>query len=92
MIYLLSKQEELFDISTGVETPYTRITQEDALKLVKSMEVVQFDTETNGRDPHLCSVLCAQFGNKKLDAQLVVDTSTIDLKSFKDVLETKLLI
>lgn len=92
MIYLLTKQEELFDIDTGLDAPYTRITQSNALELVNSMNVVQFDTETNGRDPHLCNVLCAQFGNKALDAQLVVDTTTFDLELFRKVLETKLLI
>jgi DNA polymerase I-like protein with 3'-5' exonuclease and polymerase domains len=92
MIYLLTKQEELFDNSTGIELPYTRINQKDALELVDAMKVVQFDTETNGRDPHLCSVLCAQFGNKALDSQLVVDTTTLDLNLFKKVLESKLLI
>ena len=92
MIYLLTKQEELFDNSTGIELPYTRINQKDALELVDAMKVIQFDTETNGRDPHLCSVLCAQFGNKALDSQLVVDTTTLDLNLFKKVLESKLLI
>ena len=87
MIYLLTKESSLFDSDS-----YSVIDLPAALDLVRSMKQIQFDTETNGRDAHLCKVLCAQFGNKELDVQLVVDTSTIDLLEFKDVLENKLII
>ena len=88
MIYLVSTQLELFN-ETAL---YQRLTAEEALTLIQSFDVVQFDTETTGRDPRICKVLCAQFGNKKQGHQIVVDTQTINLKLFKDVLETKLLI
>lgn len=65
---------------------------EDALKEVSSWDRVQFDTETSGRDAHICKVLCAQFGNKAKDIQIVVDCETVDLINFKEILETKLII
>lgn len=47
---------------------------------------------TKLRDPHLCNLLCIQFGNDKADARIVVDTSTIDVRLYKDILESKLCI
>ena len=60
--------------------------------MMQSWGVVQFDSETSGRDPHLCDFLCVQFGNDKANAQIVVDTSTIDIRKYKDILESKLCI
>ena len=56
---------------------------------MKDWNLVQFDSETTGRDSHLCDFLCIQFGNDKTDTRIVVDTTTIDVKLFKEVLETK---
>ena len=60
--------------------------------MMQSWGVVQFDSETSGRDPHLCDFLCVQFGNDKANAQIVVDTSTTDIRKYKDILESKLCI
>lgn len=87
MIYLVSKQQQLFNVEE-----YSTMTVEDSLALMKDWEVVQLDTETTGRDPHLCDLLCVQFGNDKADARIVVDTSTVDIKLYKEILETKLCI
>ena len=87
MIYLVSGNKQLFDSDN-----YSYMSLEDSINEINSWEVVQFDTETSGRDAHLCKILCAQFGNRKADKQIVVDTSTIDLLKFKEVLETKLII
>lgn len=87
MIYLVSSNKQLFDSDN-----YSYMSLEDAINEINSWEVVQFDTETSGRDAHLCKVLCAQFGNRKADKQIVVDTSTIDLLEYKEILETKLII
>lgn len=87
MIYLVSKQRQLFD-----STNYSLLSEEDAIKILKSWDRIQFDSETSGRDPHICTILCIQFGNKAADIQIVVDTSTIDILLFKDILESKLLI
>ena len=37
-------------------------------------------------------ILCAQFGNRKAGIQIVVDTSTIDICNYKNLLETKLIV
>ena len=84
MIYLVSRQQELFD-----NPAYRTISVEESLKMMEDWKVVQFDTETSGVDPHLCTLLCAQFGNDAHDAQIVVDASTIDIRQYKDVLESK---
>ena len=87
MIYLVSGNKQLFDSDN-----YSYMSLEDSINEINSWEVVQFDTETSGRDAHLCKVLCAQFGNRNSDKQIVVDTSTIDLLEYKEILETKLII
>lgn len=87
MIYLVTQQQELF----GWEE-YKIISPEESLRMMQDWPVVQLDTETNGRDAHLCDFLCIQMGNDKADARLVVDCSTVDVRIYKDVLESKLCI
>lgn len=83
-IFLVTKQQQLFESDL-----YKVITELDALEMMKDWNLVQFDSETNGIDAHLCDFLCVQFGNDKADARIVVDTSTIDVRLFKQVLESK---
>lgn len=87
MIYLVTSQTELFQ-----DDLYTIITKEEALKMMLSWDVIQIDSETNGRDAHICDFLCFQFGNRAADAQIVVDCSTVDIKYFKDLIEDNLVI
>lgn len=87
MIYLVTNQTQLFESNL-----YQIITKEDALEKIQSWGVVQYDSETSGRDARLCDLLCIQFGNDTADTRIVVDTTTIDVKFFKEVLESKLLI
>ena len=87
MIYLVTKQQELFPDSN-----YVTISAEQSLEMLSTWNVIQLDTETSGRDAHLCDFLCVQFGNDKADARIVIDTSTVDIKKYKDVLESKLCI
>lgn len=87
MIYLVTSNQRLFKSEL-----YELISKEEALKMILSWDVVQFDTETTGRDPHICRLLCSQFGNKKADTQIVVDNETIHITYFKEVFETKLII
>lgn len=87
MIYLVSKNTELF------ESPfYSIISEEESLEIINSWDIVQFDTETSGRNAHICDILCAQFGNEKAGIQIVVDTQTIDITHYKSILETKLIV
>lgn len=87
MIYLVSSNNELFE-----NPEYKIISIQDSLNMIESWNVIQFDTETSGKDPHICDLLSAQFGNRAADAQIVVDCSCIDIKRYKQVLEEKQLI
>lgn len=87
MIYLVTTQTKLFDSEY-----YTIISMERSLEMINSWNIIQFDTETEGRDPHLCALLCMQFGNDAADAQIVVDTTTINPLHYKEVLESKYII
>ena len=87
MIYLVSNQQKLWGSDN-----YKTLSVEDALKEIQSWGVIQFDTETSGRDPHLCTLLCAQFGNDAADKRIVVDCTTVDITLFKELLETKYII
>ena len=84
MIFLVTTQQELFD-----RDDYKIISAEESLQMMKDWEVIQLDSETTGRDAHLCDLLCVQLGNDKADARVVVDTSTVDIKLYKDLLESK---
>lgn len=87
MIYLCTKQQQLFQSSL-----YSIIEVKAAIEIIKSWGVIQFDTETSSKDPHIGKLLCAQFGNDRTDIRIVVDCSTIDILLFKEILENKLLI
>jgi len=87
MIYLVSKEQRLFESSI-----FKSMSVEDSINEIKSWKFIQFDTETSGKDAHLCKLLCAQFGTKEKDIQIVVDCQTIDIKKYKDVLENGLVI
>lgn len=86
MIYLCTNQTFLF---TDI---FEHITPDKALEIMSEWNRIQVDTETNGRDCHINDLLCVQFGNKKADTQIVVDLSTVDIRIFKTLMETKLLI
>ena len=87
MIYLVTSQKQLFE-----RTDYKLISLEESLDMMKDWKVIQFDSETSGRDCHLCDFLCVQFGNDKADARIVVDTSTVDICKYKELMESRLLI
>lgn len=87
MIYFVSAQKELFDSDA-----YTMMTPEDSIKMMESWSIIQYDSETEGRDPHLCKLLCMQFGDIKGENQIVVDTTTISPLLYKNILESKKLV
>ena len=87
MIYLVTGNQQLFGSDY-----YEIISIAKSLEIINKWDLVQFDTETSGRDPHCCKILCAQFGNRAADIQIVVDTSTVDILLYKNILETKLII
>lgn len=88
MINIVTANNPLF--TTEPDIRY--ISVEKSIELIESWDMVQFDTETTGRDARLCSIISMQFGNKKGDEQVVVDATTISPLLYKDILETKPLI
>ena len=87
MVYLVTKKQELFENSL-----YKIIQVDKALEIMKNWKVIQYDSETSGRNVHLCKLLCAQFGNDKDDIRIVVDCESYSITLFKEILENKLLI
>lgn len=83
-IFLVTKQQELFESDL-----YKVIDERNALEMMKNWVLLQCDSETTGRDAHLCDFLCVQFGNDTADARIVVDCTTIDIKLFKETMESK---
>lgn len=87
MIYLVSTQTELFE-----STSYKCISIQESLDILSAWKMIQYDSETSGRDAHICRLLCAQFGNEEGTVQIVVDCSTVNIQLYKDILESKYLI
>ena len=87
MIYLVTKQQQLFN-----DPDYTVIDAEKALELMQDWKVIQIDSETSGKNPHLCKLLCFQFGNDKADVRIVLDCESYSITIFKSLLESKLCI
>lgn len=87
MIYVVTREQKLFESDF-----YKTISVEESLQLMEDCKVLQYDSETTGRDARICNILCIQFGNKSKDFQIVVDCTTIDIMVYKDILESKLLI
>lgn len=87
MIYLVTLNRQLFESEF-----YSIISLEESLEIINQWDVVQFDTETSGRDPKICKILCAQFGNRQANIQIVVDALSISILNYKQILEEKLLI
>ena len=59
---------------------------------MKDWRMVQFDTETLGKDPHVGKLLLAQFGNIDKTIQIEVDCSTIHISLYKEILEKNYII
>lgn len=85
MIYLVSDNKP--------ESPYySVISVEKSLELLHKMNIIQCDTETDGRDAHINHLLCIQFGNDAIDVRIVVDLQYADLNLYKEILEEKMLV
>lgn len=88
MIYLVTRNTELFKS----EEYYKIISVMESIHIIDQWDMIQFDVETSGRDARLCDVLCAQFGDLSGETQVVVDTTTVSLLLYKDVLESHFII
>lgn len=87
MIYLVSANQQLFESEV-----YKVISVEESLAIMKDWKMIQFDTETTGLDGHIDSSLMWQFGNIEETIQIVVDTSTIDVRKYKGKLESSFIL
>ena len=80
-IYLVTGQGQLFDNDT-----YKIISVEESLRLLEPLKIVGLDTETEGFSPFLKKLLMLQLGNR--DFQVVVDCTTVDVRLYKEYLES----
>lgn len=83
MIYFVTGNLQLFKSEN-----YKVISKEESLSLMSSWKLIQLDTETDGRDAHINKILCIQFGNIEGTIQIVVDITTVDIKIYKDIIES----
>ena len=87
MIYLVTLQQSLFE-----NKDYKVITVAESLDILNSWNMIQYDSETLGKDCHVGTLLLVQFGSTDKSIQILVDCTTIDIKLFKVILEDKYLI
>lgn len=87
MIYLVTTNRELFENSI-----YKIIGVDESLSLLSSYDILQADSETDGRDAHINRLLCFQLGTKVGGFQVVIDCTTVDIRKYKDILESKYLV
>jgi len=87
MILYLSNQTPLIE-----DSRYRLTTVEEVLDLFKDIKLVQFDTETDGLNPHLKQLMTLQIGSDKIDTRVVIDCTTVDIHLFKEFLESKMLV
>lgn len=86
MIYLVTDNPDLQTLGINL------LTVKESLNMISSWPVVQFDTETSGKNPHLCKLLCMQFGSPDGQNQVVVDCNTIKPETYKYILESRYII
>lgn len=83
MIYFVTGQRELFEFP---DAKYKCISVEESLKILEPLRVVGLDTETTGTEIWQGKLLTLQLGNK--ENQVVIDCMIIDVKQYKDYLES----
>jgi hypothetical protein len=81
MIYLVSKQKNLFETDL-----YKEISFKDAKEYLWELKRMQVDTETMGLDVYTKPLLCYQLGHKK--NQFVFDQSSYSIALLKDLFES----
>ena len=83
MIYYVTNQPSL------ISSPYyTVITPEESLNIIKDWKSAQADSETTGLDPHIDTLLLFQLGSVDGETQIVIDCTTVDIKIYKEFLES----
>lgn len=87
MIYLVTLNQDLFECDE-----YKIIGVDESLSLLSKYKILQADSETSGKDPHICTLLLFQLGSPNKELQVVIDCTTIDIRRYKDLLESTYLI
>ena len=83
MIYFVTGQRGLFEFP---DAKYKCISVEESLRILEPLRVVGLDTETTGTEIWQGMILTLQLGNK--ENQVVIDCMTINVKQYKDYLES----
>lgn len=81
MIFLVTGNRELFD-----NEAYKVIEVDESLSLLEPLRIVGLDTETSGLSCHKDRLLSLQLGC--YDFQVVIDCLTIDVKLYRDYLQS----
>lgn len=79
MIYLVTGSPQLFN-------EFSIISVQESLSILSPLTAVGLDTETSGLSFLDDKLLTLQLGNK--DIQVVIDCTTVDVKQYKDYLES----
>ena len=83
MIYYVSNQLRVMDD----ESPGFKLsTVEESLEFLETLQVVGFDTETQGLQIWGGKLLLAQLGNA--EHQVVIDCTTVDIKRYRSYFES----
>lgn len=87
MIYLVTQERKLF------HSPLIKyMSIDESIELIMSWNMVQYDSETNGRDARINSLLSLQFGDLKGENQVVVDATTISPLKYNQIFKDKFII
>lgn len=81
MRYLITLQTELFE-----SREYQICTIEESLRMLERLTVIGLDTETNSLSCYLGELKLVQMGNQ--DFQIAIDTTTINILEYKNLLES----
>lgn len=92
MVYYYSSQIPVFGYSEKI----TIVNLQEAIEIIKSFEsnIIQYDCETTGLDPHTKNLITMQFGSINKEKQVVIDCRGFkeEYNLLKDILETKILL
>lgn len=83
MIYFVTGQLELFELPYA---KYKCISVEESLRLLEPLTICSLDSETYGTEVFQGRLLLLQLGNRNF--QVVIDCTTVDVKLYKDYLES----
>ena len=82
-IYFVTGQSYLFE---DEDRPFKCISVEQSLELLETLRIVGLDSETKGTEIWQGQLLLLQLGNKHF--QIVIDCLTIDVRRYKEFLES----